>query len=283
MILVTGATGNVGSAVLAQLVEEGHEVRALVRDPAKLGEIAGKVEVVKGDLSKPETLDPAFAGVDKVFLLCNAGDAMAELVGNAVDAAKRGGVKHIVMLSSASAAGDYEMLIGTWHRDAEARVKASGIAWTMVQPGAFATNTLRWAGSIKAQGAVFQPTGDGATSPIDPRDIAEVAVKALTTPGHEGKSYVLTGPEALTTAEQVAKISAAIGKPLRFVDVTEDAAREGMAKAGLPEGFIRAMLEAFAVMKAGHGKEISPTVEQLLGRKARTYEEWVRSNVKAFQ
>jgi uncharacterized protein YbjT (DUF2867 family) len=282
MILVTGATGNVGGAVLEQLVGAGHKVRALVRDPAKLGELGSKVEVVKGDLSKPETLDAAFAGVDKAFVLCAGGD-LPKLAGNAVDAAKKAGVKHVVLLSSASVTGEHETQIGRWHREAEAKVKASGLAFTMVQPGAFASNTLMWAGSIKANGAVFQPTGDGKTTPIDPRDIAAVAVKALTSPGHEGKEYVLTGPEALSAAEQVAKISAAIGRPLKFVDVTEDAAREGMEKAGLPEVFIRAILEISALVKAGHGQLITPTVEQLLGRKARTYDEWLESNVKAFQ
>nr|AYM52946.1 nucleotide-diphosphate-sugar epimerase/NmrA family protein [Jahnella sp. MSr9139] len=282
MILVTGATGNVGGAVLEQLVEAGYRVRVLARDPAKLGDLGGKVEVVKGDLSRPETLEAAFAGVDRAFIVCTGSD-LATLAGNAAEAARKAGVKHLVLLSSASVGSGYDIQIGRWHRDAEARVKASGLAWTMVQPGAFASNTLQWVGSIKAQGAVFQATGDGKTAPIDPRDIAAVAVKALTTPGHEGKAYVLTGPELLSTSEQVAKISAAIGRPLRFVEVTEAQAREGLEKAGLPEVFISALLEASAMIKAGHGKDVSPTVEQLLGRKARTYDDWLQSNAKAFR
>jgi len=283
MILVTGATGNVGSAVLAQLVQEGQQVRVLARNPAKLGEIASKVEVVQGDLTKPETLDPAFAGAEKVFLLCNAGESMPEVIGGAVDAAKRAGVKHIVFLSSSSVAGDYAPSIGRWHTEAEAKIKASGIAWTMVRPGVFASNTLRWAGSIKAQGAVFEPAGRGAMAPIDPRDIAEVAVKALTTPGHEGQAYLLTGSEMLTPAEQLAIIGAAIGKPLRFVDVPVDAAREGMKKAGMDEALIQALTEVFTTLREGRGKEMTPTVEELLGRKPRTFAAWVQSNVEAFQ
>jgi len=282
MILVTGATGKVGSAVLEQLVEAGHKVRALVRDPAKLGELGGKVEVIKGDLSKPETLDAAFSGVDKAFVLCAGGD-LPKLAGNAADAAKKAGVKHVVFLSSASVKSDHETQIGRWHREAEAKIKASGLAWTMIQPGAFASNALFWVGSIKAQGAVFSPTGDGKTTPIDPRDIAAVAVKVLTSPGHEGKEYVLSGPESLSAAEQVAKISAAIGRPLTFVDVTEDQAREGLEKAGFPPVFIRAMLEISALVKAGHAMESTPTVEELLGRKARSFDEWLKSNVEAFQ
>ncbi|MDI1446868.1 SDR family oxidoreductase [Polyangium sp. 6x1] len=279
---MTGATGKVGGAVLAQLVEAGQRVRALVRDPAKLGEIGGKVEVVKGDLAKPETLDAAFAGVDKAFVLSTGAD-LPTLVGNAVDAAKKAGAKHIVFLSSSTAAEAYETQIGRWHIEAEAKIKASGLAWTMIQPGAFASNTLSWAGSIKSQGAVFQPTGENKVAPIDPYDIAAVAVKVLISPGHEGKSYVLTGPEALSAAEQVAKISAAIGRPIKFVDVTEDAAREGMVRAGLPEVFIRAILEAHAMVRAGHGGAITTTVEELLGRKARTFDAWLMRHVKAFQ
>ncbi|WP_170229067.1 SDR family oxidoreductase [Polyangium fumosum] len=282
MILVIGATGNVGGAVLAQLIEAGQKVRVLVRDPAKLGELGGKVEVVKGDLTKPETLDAAFAGVDKVFVVF-AGDDLATLAGNAMDAAKKAGVKHIVMLSSSTVVEPYATLLGQWHIEAEAKIKASGLAWTILQPGAFASNTLHWVGSIKSQGVVFQPTGDGKSAPIDPHDIAAVAVKVLTSPGHEGKSYVLTGPEALSAAEEVAKIGAVLGRPLRFVDVPEAAAREGMVKAGLPEVFIRAVLEAHAMVKAGHGARITQTVEEILGRKARTFDDWLKSHGKAFQ
>jgi len=268
--------------VLEQLVEAGHKVRALVRDPAKLGDIGRKVEVAKGDLSKPETLAAAFAGAEKVFVVAAGGD-IPTLVGNAANAAKTAGVKHVVFLSSASVIGKQETIIGRWHKEAEAKIKATGLPWTMIQPGAFASNALQWAGSIKAQGAVFQPTGDGKTTPIDARDIAAVAVKALTSPGHEGKSYLLSGPEALSAAEQVATIGAAIGKPLRFVDVPEQTALENMKKAGAPEEFIRAMGEVWSMVRAGHGTEATSTVEELLGRQARTFEAWVADNVKAFQ
>jgi uncharacterized protein YbjT (DUF2867 family) len=278
MILVTGATGNIGSAVLEKLVEAGQPVRVLARDPAKLEKHGGAFEIVKGDLARPETLDAAFAGVDKLFLLATVPD-LPKLAGHAIDAAKKAGVKHVVFVSSSAMP---RIQIGRWHAEAEAKLKASGIAWTILQPGAFASNTLWWVGSIKAQGAVFQPWGDGKVAPIDPRDIADVAVKALTSPGHEDKVYVLTGPEAVSAADELAKIGAAIGRPLRFVDVPEDAVREAMLKAGSPEIMVDALLEAMALVKTGYGSEITETVEQILGRKARTFDEWLKDHVKAF-
>lgn len=282
MILVTGATGKVGGNVLELLVQAGQPVRALVRDPAKLGKAGEKVEIARGDLTKPETLDAAFAGVDKVFLMITGGQS-TEPVKNAVEAAKKAGVKHLVVLSSSSVTSTKETLIGRWHIDAEAVIKSSGVPWTMIQPGAFASNTFQWIGSIKAQGAVFHVMGDGKINPIDPRDIAEVAARCLTTPGHEGKSYVLSGPEALTAADEVAAISAALGKPIKVVQVTEAQAREGMEKAGMPEIFIRAMLEVGELVRGGHGFETSATFEELMGKKPRTFADWVKSNIKAFE
>ncbi len=281
MILVTGATGNVGGGVLDQLLAEGHAVRALARDPAKLEGVKGAFEIAKGDLSRPETLDAAFAGVRAAFVMC-VGAGMAALAGNAAAAAKRAGVERVVFLSSSSAGAAFETRLGGWHRAAEAAVKASGVAFTILRPGGFSSNALQWVRAIKTQGAVFRPTGDGKTAPIDPDDIAAVAVKALTAPGHEGKTYALSGPEALSMAEQVAKIGAAIGKPLRFVDVTPEAAREGMVQQGMPEAFIQAMLEIGAEVRAGHAGAVTTTVEEILGRKAVTFDAWVARNVAAF-
>lgn len=282
MILVTGATGTVGSEVVKQLLEAGQKVRVLVRDPAKAAKFGGKVEVVQGDLDKPETLGPAFAGVDKAFVLAMGLD-LPKLEGNAFDAAKKAGVKHIVKLSALGASIEPGIEISRWHHACEEKLKATGIAWTMLRPGNFASNALSWAGSIKGQSSVFQPSGEGKTAPIDPRDLAAVAVKVLTTEGHEGKGYELTGPEALSAAEQVEKIGAAIGKPLRFVDVPEAAAREGMLKSGMPEAIVGPLLELMALIRAGYGATLTPTVEELLGRKPRTFDEWARDHAGAFR
>jgi uncharacterized protein YbjT (DUF2867 family) len=282
MILVTGATGNIGGAVLDRLIEAGQKVRVLARDPAKLSSLGGAAEVVKGDLAAPETLDAAFAGVDKAFVVATGPD-LAQLAGNAFDAAKRAGVKHVVFLSASAV--DIEPLgaIGRWHQEAEAKLKASGLAWTILRPGPFASNALQWAATIKAQGAVYLPTGEGKSAPIHPLDIADVAALALLSPGHEGKAYDLTGPEALSTSEQVDKIGAAIGQPLRHVDIPEDMARGWLIRSGLPEVMVNAMLELMALTKAGQGEAVTGAVEQLLGRKARTFDAWAQESAAAFK
>jgi uncharacterized protein YbjT (DUF2867 family)/2-polyprenyl-3-methyl-5-hydroxy-6-metoxy-1,4-benzoquinol methylase len=282
MILVTGATGNIGSVVLDRLIEAGQKVRVLARDPAKLSKVGGAAEVVKGDLASPETLDAAFAGADKAFVVATGPD-ITKLAINAFDAAEKAGVKHVVFISSSAVNVEPPIAIGRWHQEAEAKLKASGMAWTILRPGAFASNALQWTATIKAQGAVYMPTGEGKSAPIDPRDIADVAATALLSPGHEGKEYELSGPEALSMAEQVEKIGAAVGQPLRFVDVPADMARGWLVRAGLPEAIVDAMLEALAITKAGHGWTVTSTVEQVLGRKARTFDAWVADNAAAFK
>lgn len=283
MILVTGATGTVGSEVVKQLIEAGEKVRVLSRNPEKVAEKLGsKVEVAQGDLEKPETLDAAFAGVDKVFVL-SAGPDIPKLEGNAYAAAQKAGVKHIVKLSAMGADMEPGIQLGRWHRESEEKLKGTKISWTILRPGNFSSNTLMWADSIKGQGAAYHPTGEGKTALIDPRDIAAVAVKALTTPGHEGKAYNLTGPESLSGAEQVAKISEAIGKPLKFVDVPESAARDGMLKSGMPEVMVNALMELMGIVRAGYTAAVDPTAEQVLGRKPRTFDAWVKDNAAAFK
>lgn len=283
MILVTGATGTVGSEVVNQLLEAGAPVRVLARDPAKAAaKLPGGVAVVPGDLAAPESLGAAFAGVDKAFVL-STGPEMVKLDGNAVEAAKKAGVGHVVYLSVLGAAREQGTTLDRWHRESEKNIEASGLPWTFVRPGAFASNALAWIPSIKAQGMVFSPAGEGKSAPIDPHDIAGVAVKALTSPGHEGKAYGLTGPETLSTGEQVAKIGAAIGRPLRFVDVPPAAAREGMLKSGMPALLADALLEYMALTRAGNAAILTTTVADVLGRPARTFDAWLHDHVAAFR
>lgn len=282
MILVTGATGTVGSEVVEQLLAAGQRVRVLARDPAKAAKFGAAVEIAQGDLARSETLPAALEGVEKVFLLAT-GPELANLEAHVITAAKRASVKHIVKLSAEGAGYDPAIQLGRWHRESEKNLEESGLAWTILRPGSFNTNTLGWARSIQAQGMVYSLTGAGKLTPIDPRDIAAVAVIALTTQGHEGKIYDLTGPEALTTAEQAATISTVIDKPIQVIDAPEAAARSGMLAEGMPREMVEAILELMAHIRAGHGGKLTNTLAEVLGRKPRTFAMWVNDNAAAFR
>jgi uncharacterized protein YbjT (DUF2867 family) len=293
MIVITGATGNIGGALMKMLVEANREVRALTRDVAKAKALLGSgvsypgdpqssVSLVEGDLSRPETLPRALEGAERAFFVAHAGPDLGQMGGHFAEAAQAAGVRHVVIVSSSTVAMVPPTTIGRWHLALEERVKATTVAWTMLRPGNFASNTLRWAHTIRAQGAVFAPNGDGKTAPIDPRDIAAVAFHALTGQGHEGKTYALTGSELVSTREQVEAIAKARGLPIRFVEVPEERARAGMLGAGMPELMADAVLEL--VRAAGRGDEATKTttVRDVTGREARTFDDWVRDHVVAF-
>lgn len=281
MILITGATGTVGSELVKQLVEARQKVRVLVRDPAKALKFGNAVEVVKGDLAKPETLAAAFAGVDKAFVLSPpTGPEFPELEGNAFNAAKKAGVKQVVKLSGGNLIVE-DFFAGTpfakWHGESEKRLRALGVAWTILRPAFFDSNLIEF--GIMPRGGLFFPAGNGKDAPIDPRDIAAVAVKILTTPGHEGKIYELTGPELLSFAEVVQKTAAVTGKPLKFVDVPEAAWHQEMLSAGAPRPVVESLLAYFAGgVKAGR-MHMTSTVPELLGRPARTIEQWAKDHI----
>ncbi len=280
MILVLGATGTTGGEVARQLIAAGQKPRLLVRNPDKAREFQGKAEIVRGDLDRPDSLVAAMKGVEKLYLV-SAGANGPALEANAVEAAKTASVKHVVKLSVIGA--DTPVLIfSRWHAQSEKRLMESGLKWTMLRPGNFMSNALAWAKTIKSEGAFYQPTGDGRWAAIDPADVGAVALKALTTPGHEGKAYTLTGPESLSAAQYAAKLSSVLGKPVKFVDVPPEAARESLLKSGLPPVYVEALTDLLAAMKAGKTDVVTDTVEKVTGRKAGTFEAWVRRNIGAF-
>jgi uncharacterized protein YbjT (DUF2867 family) len=281
MILVTGATGSIGSELVRLLVSGGHRVRALARDPAKAQGLGAGVEIAPGDLTKPEGFPAALAGVEKLFAMFHAHHIPAHS-GPLFEAAKRAGVRHVVFLSSATIQIQPPTKIGGWHLAGEEALTATGLAYTMLRPGNFATNALRWAGSIRAQGSVFVPFAESVSSPIDQRDIAAVAASALTTTGHEGKTYVLSGPEVLTPRQQVEQIGTAIGRPLKLVEVPEAGARAGMLKAGMTEEMADSVLE---LMRSGVGlahEQVTTAVRDVTGAPARTFATWARDHARAF-
>ncbi len=283
MILVTGSTGNVGTEIVKQLAASGHKVRALVRDTKEAsGKFPTTVDVVVGDLDNIDSLVNAMKGVEKLYMLAPFTTSLVKQEGNVVDAAKRAKVRHVVKHSVLGA--QYEAItLAKWHRTGEKTLEASGLAWTHIRPSGFFQNTMGWIGMIKSGGTVYFPTGDGRLAYVDPRDIAAVAVKTLTENGHEAKAYEVTGPKALSTQDAVDIIGRTIGKPLKYVNVPDQAARDSMLGSGMPAPIADAFIEFCGVIRAGQAALVTDTVAKLTGRQPRTFEAWVQENVAAFK
>ncbi|HEX5202920.1 MAG TPA: NAD(P)H-binding protein [Actinoplanes sp.] len=279
MLLITGATGNIGRKLTAALDASGAKVRVLVRDPSRA---VGRAERVVADLDDPATLPAAFDGADKLFLLTpGIGRTQTE---HAVAAARAAGVRHIVHLSSSNVLGDPMPAMGRWHHDREQVVRASGIPATILRPGGFMTNALDWLPTIREGGFVLDPIGPGRYAPIDPADIAAVAALALTADGHEGTEYVLTGEQTVTVAEQVRILAAAIGRDLevRPVGTPEEAVRSRFPH-GAPPALAAALVEGFALMRADTTGFRTDTVRRLLGRAPRTFADWCARHAHLFR
>jgi uncharacterized protein YbjT (DUF2867 family) len=283
MILVTGAGGTVGSEVLKQLRAAGAQVRAAFHTPAKAEKARAQgVDAVVLDFADRASITAALRGADQVFLLGATAPNQVELESNVLEEAKRAGVKHLVKLSVLEADKE-QYTFARWHRAVEKVIEKSGVPYTFLRPTGFMQNFANFTGaSIRAQGAFYQ-TADPKVSHVDVRDIAAVAVKAFTAPGHAGKAYELTGPEALTNTQAAEKISRATGRTVKFVQVPVETARQGMLGMGMPEFYVEAVLDLTRVYAAGASEKVYPDVERVTGRKARTFDEFVLANLSAFQ
>jgi uncharacterized protein YbjT (DUF2867 family) len=283
MILVTGATGKVGSELVEQLVAGGHTVRALVRDPQKASaSLPTAVELSRGDLSDAESIEEALVGVDRMFLLAPVDPRMVEMEQHATAAAKAAAVKHLVKLSAIGADPDSPRFFLSVHGKSEQTIRDARVAFTFLRPNFFMQNLLTSAATIKQQGAIYQPAGDSAASFIDATDIAAVAAKVLTSDGHEGKAYTLTGPQSLTYTQVAEILSRVLGKPMKYVDVPRDGAKHGMMQSGLPEWLAEGICQLVDAAREGQMEAVSPDVRNLLGRGGRTIEEFLRDNRDAF-
>ncbi|MET8244015.1 NAD(P)H-binding protein [Streptomyces sp. NPDC005202] len=280
MILLTGATGTVGRLVTWRLSGVA-PVRLLTRDPRRLGG-GPRVEVVGGDFGDPRSLERALAGV-RSALLVTADPLTHAHDEHFVTAARRAGVRHVVKLSALAVtdpgAAD---LITTWQRGNEQLLCESGLLWTLLRPRAFMSNTLSWARSVREDGVVRAPDGGAANATVDPRDIADVAAAALLDPdGHAGRAHALTGPEAISAAEQTEILAELLQRPLRFVELGPDEARE-LLRARYPKPLADALMESAARGRSGAKARVDPTVAELLGRPARSYREWAGDHLGAF-
>jgi (4-alkanoyl-5-oxo-2,5-dihydrofuran-3-yl)methyl phosphate reductase len=278
MILVSGATGNVGQGLVKRLVASGEQVRVFVRDERKVAHLGNSVECVVGDLDKPETLVRAMQGVEKLYFVTPE----TQQVKNLLDTARSARVRFIVKQSTIEA--DRSLGPGRWHREQEKMLEEYGFDWCFLRPTMMMVNTIEWwSDSIKKQSAVYFPGGKGKVPPVDPDDVAAAACTVLTKPDHEGKVYQLTGPQALTIREMVRILSHILGKPIRYVNVPALAAKIWMRQSGLPGYVVDGLVETLGALRRNEYAYVTDDVERLKGSKPRTYEQWVRDNIEAFR
>lgn len=280
MILITGASGNVGSEVLRQAVAAGLQVRAAFQSADKAKAAPPGVATVLMDYSQPETVRAALRDIERVLLVGPPTANVAEMEANLVREAKRSGTRHIVKLS---AMGGRKATFPSLHRDSEVNIEASGIAYTFLRPNGFMQNFVNYnAPTIKSQNAFYAAQGNGAVSHIDIRDIGAAAVKVLAGIGHEGNAYTLTGPEALTNSQVAEKLSRASGRQIQYVDLPPSDMKKALLGAGVPEWSVDALLNLQALYKAGGASSVDPTLEQLIGRKATSFDQFARDYASAF-
>ncbi len=277
-ILVTGATGTVGRQVVSQLLDTGSEVRALVRDPGSAG-LPGGVELLRGDLSDPASLTVALDGVGAVFLVWpfTSPEAASDIAPAVVEMIAEQG-RRVVYLSADAAGSKPESF---WAK-LERLVEHCAAQWTILRPTGFAKNTLMWAEQIRTDGVVRWPYAKAVRSLIHEADIAAVAVRALTDHSHSGKTYVLTGPQALTQTEQVHAIGEAIDRPLRFEEIPREQGRPGLVAAFGDEAFADSALDAWAAFVT-EPERVTSTVQETTGNRARTLRDWAADHADDFR
>jgi uncharacterized protein YbjT (DUF2867 family) len=278
MILVVGATGTVGSEVVRQLVAAGERPRAFVRDPERARHWLGEVEYVVGDLDKPETVEAGLAGVDRVFLLTSQSTKQLGQERGVVLAAKRAGVRHVVKLSVFRADEQAPLQIARQHRQAERALEESGLARTILRPPFFMQNLL---GMVR-DGAVHTAAGDGRIAMIDARDIAAVAVAALTGRRHEGETYTPTGPEAVSFDDVARIVSQQTGRQIRHVRVPPDAVRNALQGRGAEAWFADDMAKLHGMLASGYEDVLTDDVRTATAKPPRTLAQFATDFASAF-
>ncbi len=283
MILVTGATGNNGTEILKLLTARNVPVRAMVHGPARTEAVqAPNVQVVEGDFDHPDTLRAALDGVERAFLLTNSTEHAEAQQLAFVEAARQSGVAHVVNLSQLHAAADSPVRFLRYHAAVEAALRASGMAWTFLRPNLYMQALLGFRSTIKEQNAFYAAAGEAKVSVVDVRDIAEAAVAALTQPGHTGKIYDLTGPQALSHAEMAAHLSAAMGRAITFVDVPPAAMRDALVKIGMPPWQGDGLVEDYAHYGRGEAAAVAPGVRDATSNAPRSFETFARDYAPQF-
>jgi uncharacterized protein YbjT (DUF2867 family) len=281
MILITGASGNVGSEVLKQALAVGLKIRATFQSAGKAAKAPAGMEGVIMDYAKPETIRLALHGVEKIFLVGPPVRDLPAMEANFIKEVRAAGGKHIVKLS---ALGGRESMFPSGHRDSEENIEASGLPYTFLRPNGFMQNLVNYnAGTIRSQNAFYGCQGNGAVSAVDIRDIAAVAVIVLAATGHEGKSYALTGGEALTNGQVAEKISRVAGRKISYVDLPPAEFKKAILSAGMPEWSADALLDLQRLYREGKASPVTNDVERLTRRKPITFDQFARDYAFAFQ
>jgi uncharacterized protein YbjT (DUF2867 family) len=276
MILVTGATGNAGGGVVNGLLDVGADVRGLVREGSQ-SRLPDGVDPAVGDLNNPDSLRGALEGVRAVFLLSGYDEIEKSLA-----LMREAGVERVVLLSSSAApTGNLDNAVARYHILSERAVRDSGLPWTFLRPNSFMSNALRWLPQLERGDVIRVAFSDVPVSTIHPDDVGGVAARALTTADHEGKSYRLSGPEALRPAEEVSILAKFSGRNLRFEPLSNQEARAEM-EAAMPKEYVDAFFEFF-VDGLIDETTVHPTVRQVTGREPRTFEDWAEDNADAFR
>jgi uncharacterized protein YbjT (DUF2867 family) len=276
MILITGARGNNGVEIIKQLSGKGVAVHGMVRKKEDAKSEAG-VDYVAADFNDVASLRRALEGIDHVFLVTNSSERVEEQQLQFVETAKEMGVQHIVYLSQFHAAKDSPLRFLRYHALVEEALKNSGMMVTVLRPNLYMQALMRiFAPQIAKEGRFFAPAGEARVSVVDVRDIAAVAVAALTEEGHAGKTYDVTGPEALSHEDMATQLTKTLGKQVDYVDISEKTLREALAGFGMPEWQAEGLIEDYAHYHRGEAAGVSSAVKDVTGKAARSFAEFAK-------
>jgi uncharacterized protein YbjT (DUF2867 family) len=284
MILITGASGSVGRAVLDELRKSGKSFKAMFRSADDAKKAPAGTATVLADFADKASLNRALPGVDTLFLVCSPIPQLVELESNVIDACRENGVRHVV-LSSALGAGDYTKSFPSWHRKVEDKLRTSGLGFTILRPNGFFQNIVAYnAPTIRTQGAFYAAMGNAKISLIDVRDVAGAAAAALLAPSaHAGKIHELLGPEAVSNGDIAARLSRILGRPVNYVDIPEAAQRKATLEAGTPEWLVTAILDLQAYYVSGKCAAVNDVLVKLLGRAPITLDQFLTENKDSFR
>lgn len=281
-ILVTGATGNTGAALITALARRGAPFTAMVRSARDSGRLAAPAaSLAVADFDDDDALERAIAGVARAYLVTPSSEQAESQQLRFVEQAARGGVDHIVLLSQLAAAEDSPVRFLRYHAAVERRIRELGLGYTFLRPNLYFQGLLAFRDLIAAEGRFFAPIGDARVSAVDVRDIGEVAAAALTEPGHEGHTYTLTGPAALTHSEMAAQLSKALRRPVEFIDAPPAVLAQTLAGV-LPPWQVDGLLEDYAHYRAGEAADVSDDIPTVLGLPATAFAGFTQDSAQLF-